>query len=134
MRTPLVLPVLVAATAVVLTLAAVVSDPAPARAASAQVERGRTVYAEACAVCHGADGRGGPGYGNPIWGEGAQLRKFRHAAGLLEYNLMLMPFDDPTRLSDEDKLAVTAYILVRHGAIAEGATLTEAEAAAIALR
>ncbi|WP_161988461.1 c-type cytochrome [Elioraea sp. Yellowstone] len=105
-----------------------------ALAASSQVERGRAVYAEACAVCHGEDGRGGAGFGNPIWGEGAQIRKFRHGAGLLEYNLTLMPFDDPTRVSDDDKLAVTAYILARHGAMAEGATLSEAEAAAIAIR
>jgi cytochrome c len=103
-------------------------------AASSQVERGRAVYAENCAVCHGEDGRGGAGFGNPIWGEGAQIRKFRHAAGLLEYNLMLMPFDDPTRVSDEDKLAVTAYILARHGLIEEGATLSESGAASIAIR
>jgi cytochrome c len=103
-------------------------------AASSQVERGRAVYAETCAVCHGEDGRGGAGFGNPIWGEGAQIRKFRHAAGLLEYNLMLMPFDDPTRVSDEDKLAVTAYILARHGLIEEGATLSESGAASIAIR
>jgi mono/diheme cytochrome c family protein len=105
-----------------------------ALAASSQVERGRTVYAEACAVCHGEDGRGGAGYGNPIWGEGAQIRKFRHGAGLLEYNLMLMPFDDPTRVSDDDKLAVTAYILARHGALEPGASLSESNAAAIAIR
>jgi mono/diheme cytochrome c family protein len=103
-------------------------------AASSQVERGRTVYAEACAVCHGEDGRGGAGFGNPIWGEGAQIRKFRHAAGLLEYNLMLMPFDDPTRVSDADKLAVTAYILARHGAMEEDKALSESEAASIAIR
>ncbi|WP_439579789.1 c-type cytochrome [Elioraea sp.] len=105
-----------------------------ALAASSQVERGRTVYAETCAVCHGEDGRGGAGYGNPIWGEGAQIRKFRHGAGLLEYNLMLMPFDDPTRVSDDDKLAVTAYILARHGALEQGASLSESNAAAIAIR
>lgn len=117
--------------AVLVTGARVVPD---AFAASPQVERGRAVYAETCAVCHGKDGRGGAGFAIPIWGEGAQIRKFRHGAGLLEYNLMLMPFDDPTRVSDDDKLAVTAYILVRHGAMEEGATLSEGEAASIAIR
>lgn len=117
-----------------LVLAAGARMAPQAFAASSQVERGRAVYAETCAVCHGEDGRGGAGFGNPIWGEGAQIRKFRHAAGLLEYNLMLMPFDDPTRVSDADKLAVTAYILARHGAIEEGANLSESEAASIAIR
>jgi mono/diheme cytochrome c family protein len=109
-------------------------DVPTALASGSQLERGRAVYAEACAVCHGEDGRGGAGFANPIWGEGAQIRKFRHAAGLLEYNLMLMPFDDPTRVSDDDKLAVTAYILARHGALAQGASLSESNAAAIAIR
>lgn len=127
-------PAVALAAAVGLGLTVSLPAAAPARAENPQLERGRTVYAEACAVCHGADGRGGPGYGNPIWGEGAQIAKFGHAGELLLYTVMLMPFDDPTRISDEDKLAATAYVLHRHGVLAEGAELTVDNAKSVALK
>jgi len=92
------------------------------------------VYAEACAVCHGKDGGGGPGFANPIWGKGAQIAKFGHAAELLVYTVMLMPFDDPTRLSDEDKLAATAYVLHRHGVLGEEAELRQETAKSVVIR
>ncbi len=127
------LPAFVAA-ALGASIAATVPAASPGKAENPQLERGRAVYAAACAVCHGDDGRGGAGYGNPIWGPGAQIAKFGKAAELLAYNLMLMPFDDPTRVPDEDKLAVTAYLLHRHGVLAEGVELTEETARALALR
>lgn len=123
-----------AATTIGLGLGTVFPAAVPARAENPQLERGRAVYAEACAVCHGADGRGGPGYGNPIWGQGAQIAKFGHAGELLVYTVMLMPFDDPTKLSDEDKLAATAYVLHRHGALAEGKELTVENAKSLVLK
>ncbi|WP_114376157.1 c-type cytochrome [Elioraea thermophila] len=126
--------VAVATAATGLALTVSLPTAAPARAENPQLERGRTVYAEACAVCHGADGRGGPGYGNPIWGQGAQIAKFGHAGELLAYTQMLMPFDDPTRIPDEDKLAVTAYVLHRHGVLAEGMKLTVENAKSVTLK
>jgi mono/diheme cytochrome c family protein len=108
---------------VLLCAAALLLAPAVAQAESAQLREGRAAYAENCAACHGPAGRGGPGYANPIWGAGAQIRKFRTAMGMWEYNRDLMPFDDPTRVSDELKWAVTLYILVNHGAAPPEATI-----------
>ncbi|MFN3449122.1 MAG: c-type cytochrome [Roseococcus sp.] len=101
---------------------------------SPQIAEGQRLYAEHCALCHGADGRRGEGFQTPIWGERTQIRKFNTAFGLFEYNQMMMPFDDPSKLSDEQKWAVVAYILANHGAIARDATLDPARAAEIAIR
>lgn len=101
---------------------------------SPQVSHGARLYAEHCAACHGDDGRAGAGFQTPIWGTGAKIARFEHAMGLFEYNQMMMPFDDPTKLSDEDKWAVTAYILANHGAMVPSAALTPAEAGRLPIR
>jgi mono/diheme cytochrome c family protein len=84
---------------------------------SKQVSEGAALYTQYCVLCHGADGRGGAGYANPIWGQGAQIRKFKNALGLFEYNQLLMPFNDPTLLTDEQKWLVVVYILANHNVI-----------------
>lgn len=101
---------------------------------SAQVREGARLFAEACAVCHGEDGRRGAGYQTPIWGQGAQIRRFETALGLFEYNQMLMPFDDPSRLTDEQKWAITAYMLANHGAMEPTVELRPETAAGIRIR
>jgi mono/diheme cytochrome c family protein len=101
---------------------------------SAQVREGARLYAEACAICHGEDGRRGAGFQSPIWGQGAQIRRFETAQGLFEYNQMLMPFDDPSRLTDEQKWAIVAFLLASHGAIPPTAELRPEAAAAIPIR
>lgn len=117
-----------------LSLAAALLLAAPAAFAdSAQVAEGARLYAETCAICHGAEGRGGQGYPNPIWGDGAQIRKFSHAQGLFEYNQMLMPFDDPTKLDNDQKWAVIAYILANHGVMAREDEIDPAQARGIAI-
>lgn len=103
-------------------------------ALSPQVAEGQSLYAEHCALCHGEDGRRGAGFQTPIWGERTQIGKFNTALGLFEYNQMMMPFDDPTRLSDAQKLAITAYMLANHGTIARNATLEAGSAAAVQIR
>lgn len=95
---------------------------------SEQVSQGAELYAANCAVCHGDDGMGGAGFPSPVWGERSQIRKFSHGRGLFEYNAMLMPFDDPSRLDMEEKLAVTAYLLANHGAMAASDTITASNA------
>lgn len=118
-----------------LLLAAALSLAAgKAAASSEQFLRGQAAFAETCAQCHGATGRGGPGYANPIWGQGAQIAKYKTAAGLFEYNQLLMPFDDPTRVSDEAKWAVTLYILANHGAVPPASTLGPGNAASVPIR
>jgi hypothetical protein len=54
--------------------------------------------------------------------------------GLFEYNQMLMPFDDPSRLTDEQKWAIVAFLLASHGAIPATAEVGASGAAGIAIR
>jgi cytochrome c len=108
--------------------------PVTAASPSEQFRAGQAAYAENCAACHGETGRGGPGYANPIWGPGAQIAKFRNAAGLFEYHQLMMPFDDPTRVPDDVKMAITLYVLANHGVLQQDARLDAASAGAIALR
>jgi mono/diheme cytochrome c family protein len=105
-----------------------------APSASAQVGQGARHYQEHCALCHGADGRGGQGFPRPIWGDGHDLKKFNTAQGLFEYVQLLMPFDDPQKLNDVQKLAVVAFLLERNANIAAGTELTPGNAARVAIR
>lgn len=104
--------------------------PAP----HAQVQRGGESYAKHCALCHGEDGRGGTAFPRPIWGGGHDLAKFGNARGLIEYLQLQMPFDDPTKVSDEEKLAIAAFMLTRNGTLKGGEPLSKAGAAATALK
>jgi cytochrome c len=79
------------------------------------------LYAAHCARCHGAQGQGGQGFARPIWGPASDLRRFGTAQGLLEYLLLLMPFDDPARLAPEQKQVLVRYMLWRHGSIGAAA-------------
>lgn len=95
---------------------------------SEQFRRGEALFKEFCVMCHGENGRGGQGYANPIWGAGAQIKKFKNAQGLFEYHQLLMPFNDPALLNDEQKWAVTAYVLANHAVLGRGDTLDPATA------
>jgi mono/diheme cytochrome c family protein len=102
---------------------------------SAQINNGRALYAEHCAQCHGADGKRGAGFQTPIWGQGTMIgTKFGHAQGLFEYMQMLMPFQDPSLLTDEQKLAVIAYMLSHHGAIPRSGEVTASNMAGIPIK
>jgi mono/diheme cytochrome c family protein len=108
--------------------------PMFAAAQSPQYREGQKLFAETCAICHGPTGRGGPAYANPIWGQGAQIAKFGTAQGLFEYHQMLMPFDNPARVSDELKWAVTLYVLANHGAVGNDTTLGPQNAGTVRIR
>jgi mono/diheme cytochrome c family protein len=97
--------------------------PAPPAGASEQVGQGAQLYQQHCALCHGANGRDATVFPRPIWGPGHDIGKFGTAKGLFEYLQMLMPFDDPAKLDDRQKTAVTAYMLVRNGTLPADATL-----------
>ena len=102
--------------------------------ASAQIAQGAEHYQPNCALCHGVDGQGGKVFPRPIWGRGHDLAKFGNARGLFEYMRLLMPFDDPQKMSDEQKWAVIAYMLERNGTIKAPDTLEPAKAAGIAIK
>lgn len=115
-------------------IAALATAASPVAARSPQLAEGARHYAETCAACHGDDGRAGAGYQTPIWGQGAKIARFETAMGLFEYNQMMMPFDDPTKLTDEQKWAIVAYLLVNHGALPPDQALGPGNAAAVPIR
>jgi thiosulfate dehydrogenase len=77
---------------------------------SADSERGKTLYAPACAGCHGSDGAGA-GQFPPVWGpksynDGAGMAQDLKLATYLKYT---MPPGGPD-LSDKDALDIAAYV------------------------
>lgn len=114
-----------------LALVAFDAPPVKAQAESAQVRQGAELYSKNCAVCHGTNGEGGAAFKTPIFGAGNQLSKFKTALGLFEYNQLLMPFDNPARMNDAEKLAVVAYQLHRSGLLPAGSSIDMANAGSI---
>ncbi|MDX2258354.1 MAG: cytochrome c [Hyphomicrobiaceae bacterium] len=114
-----------------LTAAVATFATATVAAESSQVAEGKSLFVTYCSTCHGADGQRGEGFQTPIWGPGSQIRKFGHAQGLFEYLQVMMPFDDPSKIDDQARWKVLAYMLERHKAIAAGGTLDPAQAAMV---
>jgi mono/diheme cytochrome c family protein len=102
---------------------AAAAAPPPPEGASVQVKAGGQLYQRYCAMCHGVNGRDATVFPRPIWGAGHDLAKFTDAKGLFEYLQLLMPFDDPAKLNDQQKSAIVAYILVRNGTLTSDVVL-----------
>lgn len=100
----------------------------------AQISRGAALYADNCANCHGADGKRGEGFQTPIWGPGTQISKFANAQGLFEYLQVLMPFDNPAKISDAQKLDIVAYVLAQHGSWGGSDTMGPATLAGLPIK
>ena len=84
-------------------------DPLPA-----DTGRGRVVFAEACARCHGADGGGTP-LAPAVWGPrsfniGAGMARLRSAAAFIRDN---MPNDRAVVLTDQQAFDVAGYVVSR---------------------
>jgi S-disulfanyl-L-cysteine oxidoreductase SoxD len=103
------------------------------------VERGRVVFSEQCASCHGADGQGGVG-DRLVGGQGtlASAKPVRtvgsywpYAPTLFDYIRRAMPQNAPQSLSDQDVYAVSAYILNLNGLVPADAVLDAKALAAI---
>jgi cytochrome c len=97
------------------------------------VARGKVVYEQNCAACHGADGTGGifdrlaGGQGSlatdkPIKTVGSY---WPYATTLFDYIHRAMPYPAPGSLSVDDTYAVAAYILKLNGILSDGATLDQ---------
>ena len=106
---------------------------------SGGVARGRVVYSEQCASCHGPEGQGGVG-DRLAGGQGtlASAKPVRtvgsywpYAPTLFDYVRRAMPQNAPQSLSDEDVYAVSAYILNLNGLVAADAVLDARSLAAI---
>jgi S-disulfanyl-L-cysteine oxidoreductase SoxD len=106
---------------------------------SGGIERGRAVYAEQCAACHGVEGQGGLG-DRLVGGQGtlATAKPVRtvgsywpYAPTLFDYIRRAMPQNAPQSLSNEDVYAVSAYILNLNGLVPADAVLDAKTLAAI---
>ncbi|MBR0899969.1 cytochrome c [Bradyrhizobium tropiciagri] len=106
---------------------------------SGSVERGRTVFSEQCAVCHGDNGQGGVG-DRLVGGQGtlANPKPIRtvgsywpYAPTLFDYIRRAMPQNAPQSLSNEDVYAVSAYILSLNGIVPANAVLDAKSLAAV---
>jgi quinol---cytochrome-c reductase cytochrome c subunit len=92
------------------------SPPAPpassaGRADAALVQRGRGLYADTCATCHGQDLRGRPGQGPSLIGAGAGAADFYLSTGRMP---LANPTDEPVRADPafprRDIDALVAYV------------------------
>jgi S-disulfanyl-L-cysteine oxidoreductase SoxD len=106
---------------------------------SGSVERGRIVFSEQCAACHGDNGQGGVG-DRLVGGEGslATAKPIRtvgsywpYASTLFDYIRRAMPQNAPQSLGNEDVYAVSAYILSLNGIVPANAVLDAKSLAAI---
>ncbi|WP_342710885.1 cytochrome c [Bradyrhizobium sp. B124] len=106
---------------------------------SGSVERGRIVFGEQCAACHGDSGQGGVG-DRLVGGQGtlASPKPIRtvgsywpYAPTLFDYIRRAMPQNAPQSLSNEDVYAVSAYILSLNGIVPANAVLDAKSLAAV---
>ncbi|TFV44651.1 c-type cytochrome [Bradyrhizobium niftali] len=103
------------------------------------VSRGREVFAEQCASCHGEKGEGGLGDrlagGQGTIGAAKPIRTvgsyWPYAPTLFDYIRRAMPQNAPQSLSDEDVYAVSAYVLNLNGLVGADATLDAKSLAAV---
>jgi len=98
---------------------------------SGTVSRGREVFAQQCAACHGDKGQGGVG-DQLVGGQGtlASPKPVRtvgsywpYAPTLFDYIRRAMPQNAPQSLSNDDVYAVSAYVLSLNGLLPADATL-----------
>ncbi|NWG25813.1 MAG: c-type cytochrome [Pseudorhodoplanes sp.] len=92
---------------------------------AANPDRGKLVYARACAVCHGPEGRGVPrsraemtlGYLNPpLWGpdsfnDGAGMARLTDAANFIHFNMPNGTSYNHPYLSQRDAWDVAAFVI-----------------------
>jgi cytochrome c len=109
---------------------AVVAQRTPA----AQTAMGQAVYERDCARCHGPiDGQGDTA--PTLFGPDARKRlaAFQTAAALFSFLRFAMPQDRPGSLSEAEYWAVLAFLLRRHGLLADDRALDPAVAQGLAL-
>jgi cytochrome c553 len=98
---------------------------------SGSVSRGREVFDQQCAACHGAKGEGGVG-DRLVGGQGTLATPepvktvgsyWPYASTLFDYIRRAMPQNAPQSLCNDDVYAVSAYILHLNGLLPAEATL-----------
>jgi cytochrome c len=115
-------------------------------AGSGTPEQGATVYAGACASCHGANGEGKPPYPQLLGGPRGNFNfasdfkiprtignYWPYATTLYDYIRRAMPLTAPGTLTADQTYAVTAYLLNREGIVPAGTSLDAKSLAAIVM-
>ncbi len=107
-----------------------------------QAEKGKTLYAKHCAVCHGANGEGGTvpeKFGkmagkkaSPVAGPG-YLPKMKTAGQAYEFAKKNMPADKPGSLKDAEYLEIISFALQANNVQPDEKPLTAASAKKIKL-
>ena len=101
---------------------------------SGTVARGKQVFEENCAACHGDGGQGGI-KDRLVGGQGTLASDmpvktvgsfWPYATTVFDYIRRAMPYPAPGSLSDDDTYALTAYILSLNGIISADARLDKA--------
>src|SRR5690348_16528387 len=95
--------------------------------------RGKEVFAENCAACHGDNGQGGI-KDRLVGGQGSLATDhpvktigsfWPYATTLFDYIHRAMPYQAPGSLSVDDTYAVTAYLLNLNGILPDDAKLDQ---------
>ncbi len=107
-----------------------------------QAERGKQIFIQQCAVCHGASGEGGvvpqmygayAGMKVPAVVGKEMLPNMKTAGNAYAFVKAHMPLQSPGSLSEEEALAVIAFDLMANGIAADGQPLTPESAQKIIL-
>ncbi|WP_354063804.1 c-type cytochrome [Devosia sp. 2618] len=81
----------------------------------AQADRGKKLYGENCASCHGSQGGGGPA-APPLTGSALDAKETMMLSDSVEFMIAAMPPESPGKLRTREYVDVLAYILKLHGA------------------
>jgi cytochrome c len=103
-------------------IARAASDPAILAQAAEQLERGKTVFANVCATCHGESGEGSGDYPRLI-GTPNRMATYQTALRLFEFVSSEMPSDNPKSLKPEEYWDVLAFILSQNKLLPENTVL-----------
>jgi len=80
-----------------------------------QADRGKALYGNSCAGCHGSQGGGGPA-APPITGSAFDAKAGMMLSDIVDFMIVAMPPDAPGSLRTREYVDITAYILALHGA------------------
>jgi len=109
-------PVVLVVLAVGAILVSGASSSTAAQTAGEQIESGRALFADRCAICHGAEAQGGAG---PAL-DRRTLVAYRSGARLFSYVSTSMPLTNPGGLSEQEYYDVVAFLLDLNGLNPDG--------------
>jgi len=104
-------------------------------AGSGSVAQGAAIFAQKCAVCHGANAEGTPSGDRLVGGLGSLATPnpvktvnsyWPYATTVFDYIRRAMPITNPQSLENEEVYALTAYILSFDNVVAKDAVLDAA--------